>query len=199
MDTRENDMSKVSEFLKTNAGHIIGFLLLAVVVGVIGHSWLAEHDARLIADGQVKAAQAAIDTLKGQQTAVTKAAQVQVTVLQREAEAVKTAPEAIASLPSVTPTDSAPLQPEAIPDAPDRASVLAVPLYQDLNSCKQCTVNLDAETKKLDLQVQIDAEKDAEITTLKKKPGFWHRVGTTAKTVGVGVAIGAVGYAIATR
>ena len=60
---------------------------------------------------------------------------------------LKTAPEAIAALPSVTPDNTPPLQAEAIPDAPDRTSVLAVPLYQDLNSCKQCEVNLDATAK----------------------------------------------------
>jgi hypothetical protein len=195
MDTRENDMSKVSAFLKANAGHVIGFLLLvAVVIGF--RSYMAEHDARLVADGQVKTAQATIETLKQQQNNVTKAAQVQVTVLQKEAAAVKTAPEAIASLPSVS---AVPLEPEALPDEPLKVAVDAVPLYQELNSCKQCTVNLDASTKKMDLQLQIDAEKDTEIAALKKKPSFWRRVGTTAKTVGIGVGIGAVGYALASR
>jgi hypothetical protein len=182
-------------FIKTNAGHILGFLLLVVAV-IVFHSWLGEHDARLVADGQVKAAQATIDTLKSQQSALTEAAKVEVTVLQKAAAEVKTAPEAIAALPSVAVV---PIEAEAIPDAPDRTSVLAVPLYQDLNSCKQCTVNLDATTKKLNLQVEIDAEKDTEITALKKKPGFWHRVKETSITLGIGAGIGAVGYAVASH
>ena len=191
-------------YLKTAARAHVRALVITGVVLIAGRSWLAEHDARLTADGAVKTAQLAITDLQKQQTAVAQTAKVEVIQLREAAAQVKTTPEAIAALPSVTPdaTDTNPapaLNAEALPDAPGKVSVDAVPLYQDLNVCKQNAVSLNACTLELGLQKQIDTQKDVEIVALKKKPGFWHRVKETAITVGIGAGIGAVGYAVLTR
>lgn len=176
-------------YLKTTAGKHVFAIALSVVAIISFRSYMAEHDARLIADQQVKAAQSQIDTLQKQQVQADKAAKIQVVRLQAKAAEVKTAPEAIAALPSVSVEQ---LKARALPDAPSAVSVEAVPLYQELNKCKQDAVNLGACSVKLDLQQKIDADKDVQITALKKKPGFWHRVKSTAITLGIGAAAGYV-------
>jgi hypothetical protein len=183
-------------FLKTNAGHFIGAALF--VLAAFGfHLWLQEHDARMAAENTVKTAQAQIDSLKTQEATVAQTARVQIVTLQKDAAAVKTTPEAIKELSSVETT---PLNAEALPlpgqpplpDAPGKVAVDAVPLYQDLNACKQDAVNLAACTSEQSLQTKIDADKDAEIAALKKGPGFWHAVKVTAVTAGIGALVGYV-------
>jgi hypothetical protein len=51
----------------------------------------------------------------------------------------------------------------------------------ELGACRQDTINLDA----------IVFEKEREIKALHNKPGFWHRLASDAKKVGIGVAVGA--------
>lgn len=183
-------------WIKTHLSTHVGYLVVIGVVLLAGRLWLQEHDARLRADAQVKAAQSTIDTLKQQQTEVSNAAKSQVIVLQKEAAAVQTPAQAVKALaapvPELQPV-SAPLNTEVLPDAPDRVSVEALPLYQTLNSCKQDAINLGACSKELDFQNQIDAQKDVQITALKKKPGFFHRLGRAAKIIGCAGAGGALG------
>ena len=183
----------IINYLKTTAGKHVFFIVLAVVAFIVGRSWLQEHDARLQADATVKTAQTTIDTLAKQQTATAQAAKVEVTVLQKQADAVKTPLEAAKALPTV---ETQPLNAVSLPDAPTKVSVDVMPLFQSLSTCKQDAVNLGACGKELDIEKQIDGQKDVEITALKKKPGFWHRVKTTLITLGVGTA---AGYAIAHR
>lgn len=180
-------------YLKTSAGKHVFFIALLIAGIMLGRSWLAEHDARLTADSAVKTAQTEIATLQQQQVTATQAAKVQVIALQSQAAAVKTAPQAIAALPTVSADLHAETIPaEALPDAPQKVAVDAVPLYQQLNECKQTAVNLNACEINLGFEKQINADKDTEISALKAKPGFWHRVKTTAITVGIGVAVGYV-------
>jgi hypothetical protein len=192
------------------------FYLVLIAGGVIGfHSWLSEHDARLAADTQVKQLETEIPALKAQiatsdqaiktlsdsMAAVSQAAQKQVIEIQTKAAEVKTPAQAISSLDSVS---TVPLQAQSLPDAPDRASVLALPLFQELSQAAIDRVNLDAcsknlvsETKianendtKYQAEVKITATKVAEITALTKKPAFWKRVTGTLKPVGIGIGIG---------
>jgi len=190
-------MDAIITYLKTKAGAHLEALVIAGVLILLGHSWLAEHDARLAAAATVQVEQTQIDGLKAQQSAVTKAATVQLVQLQAAAAKVTSAPEAIAAIaavtPAATPTNPAPeLDAVPVPDAPTKTEVNAVPLYEDLNACKQTEIKLDACVQTLNLQTRIDADKDTEIVALKKKPGFWKRVLSTAKAVGVGVGIGVV-------
>lgn len=186
-------------YLKTTASAHLVIIGLAVVGFVFFRSFMAEHDARLQADTTVKSAQTQIQSLQAQQATVTKDAAVTVTVLQKEAAAVKTPVQAVQALQTPAPDMAetvAPLEVAALPDAPGRVSVNALPLNQDLNTCRQDAVNLGACTSTLGLEKQIEAQKDIEIVALKKKPGFWHRVKTTLITLGIGTA---AGYAIAHR
>ena len=145
-------------WLKANAGRHLEALVIAGVLVVTGRLWLQEHDARLQSDAAVKTAQSTIDGLRQQQGAVEKAAKVQVTILQKQADAVRTAPEAVQSLqtPTAALADAvAPLDVTTVPDAPERVAVNALPLYADLNTCQQDALSLGACTKSLDLQKQI--------------------------------------------
>jgi hypothetical protein len=169
--------------------HALGLIVAALLV-FGGRVWLMDHDARLRAESDVKAAQSKIESLQKQQNTVAQAAKVQVIQLKTEAAAVKTTEQAIAKLPDV---EIVPLNATALLDAPEKAAVDAVPLYQTLNTCKQCSVNLDAATQELDLQKQITAEKDTEITALRKKPSFLHRLGRAAKIVGCAAGGAAAG------
>jgi hypothetical protein len=184
---------EIISYLKTSAGKHV-FAIAVVVLGfIVGASWLQEHDARLKAEVTVKAAQDQINTLQTKKGDVDKAAKTQTSALQRQAAAVKTPKQAIDALPSVT---NAPLAPVPVPDLPDDVAVNAVALYKNLNACKQDAVNLAACSTKLDIQEQIDAKKDEQITALKRKPGFWKAVKSKAITLGIGAI---TGYVLAHR
>jgi hypothetical protein len=184
------------DWLKTNGAKHAEAIAIAAVLVFCGRMWLLEHDARLSADTKVKAAETTINTLEKQQSVTAQAAKVTVTVLQKEADAVKTPEEATAALqaPAKDVAEKVtPLAVEAVPDAPSRVSVLSAPLYTEVNSCQQCSVKLDAAQKELDIQKQITGEKDVQIAALKKKPGFMTRVVKGLKVVACAGAGGAVG------
>lgn len=165
---------------------------IAVCVVFAGRVWLQEHDARLTADQTVKAAQVQIDGLQKQKDTVEATASAAIAALKKQAAAVRTPAQAIPEIPKVAARD---LQPEALPNAPDKVAVQAVPLYQELNECKQDTADLAACSAKLDIQEKITAEKDTQITALKQKPGFFHRLGRAVKTTacaGIGGGLGSV-------
>jgi hypothetical protein len=183
-------MKPLIDWLKTYAATHVGYIVIVAVVLFAGRLYLQEHDARVRAEDTVKTAQTAIQGLQKQQSAVAQTAKVEVTVLQKEAAAVKTAPDALAALPNVT---DRPLNAEPVPDAPSKVSVDAVPLFQELSICKQCGVNLDAKTKELDIEKQIAAEKDVQIAALKKRPGFMTRVVKGLKVVGCAAGGAAAG------
>jgi hypothetical protein len=181
------------EWLKANAAKHVEALVIAAVLVFAGRIFLQEHDARIVADAQVKAAQSTIDDLKKQQTEVEKVAKAQVIVLQKEAVAVKTGPQAIESLdndpqvkavlPSLTP----------VPDEPGIVQVNALDLFKGVNACEQNSVNLGACSKELDIEKQIDGQKDDQIVALKKKPSFLRRLGKAALVVGCAAGGGAAG------
>jgi hypothetical protein len=172
--------------------HGATWLLFAVaLVGIFTYE--REHDQRIAADIAVKSATAQIADLQKQSTAVAAAATRQVVVIQQAAAKVQTSQEAVSALVTDTPSNpltGTTLAPVALPDAPDRVSVEALPLYQDAAICREDQINLGACTKETEIAKQESTAKDAEIKALKAKPSFWHRVKTTAVTVGIGVAVG---------
>jgi hypothetical protein len=162
------------------------------VAGVLvfgGRFALMEHDARLKADAAVASAEASVKSLQSQQATVTKQASTRVIVLQQKAAEVDTPAKAISALPEAAPE----IEPIALPDEPERVSVKAEPLYQDLNQAAQDKVELKACSDNLALQKQIDQEKDLEVKAEKKKPGFFHRLGKGLAVVGCSAAGGALG------
>lgn len=171
--------------------HVEGCLAAALLAAFVlaGVAFVQEHDARIKADVTVQAAQTQISDLQKQKDAADAAAQKQITALQKQAKTVKTPAQAVQAIPPLT---DVPLNMRQAPGLPDAVTVDALPLFQQLNECKQDAVNLSACSTKLDLEQKIDADKDVQITALKKKPGFWTRVKDTAITVGIGVAAGYV-------
>jgi hypothetical protein len=164
-------------------------LAIAGALVFAGRIYLQDHDARLKADETVKTAQATIDGLQKQAQAVQAVAARKVVILQKEAATVKTGPQALEHLPEL---DMPELRPEPMPD-PERVSVQVVPLYQDLNACKQCSIELEATKQALELQTAISKEKDTEITALKRKPSFLKRLGRAALVTGCAAGGSAAG------
>lgn len=163
----------------------------ALVIG--GRSYLAEHDARLRADAAARTAQTQIMDLEKQQATIRKQAAAKVVVLQQKAAEVKTVPEAVKALQSDAQVKTALPSLTQLPDAPDQLKVNTLELFKGVNKCEQDAVQLDACTKTLDLQKQITTQKEVEITALKKKPSFWHRLGKAAKIIGCAGAGAAIG------
>lgn len=177
----------ILNYLKSRASkHVLGIVVAAGVV-LAGHSWLAEHDARMIAEQTVKAVQTNIDSLQKQSQIVQQAGQVQIAALAKQAAAVKTPAQAIQAIPTIA---DAPLNVRPAPGLPDAVTVDALPLFQELNACKQTAVGLGVCTTRMDLQTKIDADKDQQITALKQKPAFWKRTKTTAEVLAIGAALG---------
>lgn len=185
------------QWLKDNASKHIEALVIAGALVFFGRMYLQEHDARLQADTQVKAAQTAIDSIQKQAAALQAVASQKVVVLQKEAATVKTPEEAVqvVTTPERLATVAPPLdvKPEALPGDPGRVSVEALPLYQDFSTCKQCSVELDATKQALDLQKAVDKDKDVQITALKKKPGFGQRMLKGLKVIGCAAGGAAIG------
>ena len=180
-------------WLKANAGKHIEALVIAGALIFVGRMWLQEHDARLQADTQVKTAQAAIDTLKQQQSVIAQAAKVQIVTLREQAATVQTPVQAVQALQKDPEVKTVLPTLETVPDAPDMVKVNALDLFKGVNQCEQDAVTATSCTKELDIQKQIDTQKDVEITALKKKPGFFKRLLKGAKVVGCSAAGGYLG------
>lgn len=170
--------------------HLHGYyLVILVLLGIMAHVWLSEHDARVQAEATVKTEQAKEKDLTAQISQTKAAAAVQVQTIQRAITALKTPAQAIAAIPTLS---ELPLNARPLPADPTAVVVDAVPLAQELGKCRETAVELGSCQKQAALQEEIHAADQAEIKALKKKPAFWHRVGTTLKTIGIGVGIGAV-------
>jgi hypothetical protein len=166
--------------------HIFWVALVSVAL-VLGHSWLAEHDSRIVAEQTVKVAQDSVKTLQAQLTDIQKQGQQKVAVIQQKAAQVKTPAQAIAAIPDVS---TLPLHSQPIPQTPTQVAVDALALYQELATARATDVRLETCQDSLNRQTQISNQQNLEIVELKRKPAFWHRVGSTLKTVGVGIGIG---------
>lgn len=179
-------------YLKTTATKHILFIAVVVAGFFIGRAYLAERDARAKAEATVKTAQTQIDTLAKQQTATAQAAKVQITVLQKAAEAVQTAPQAVKALETDNAVKDVLPSMAVLPDAPGKVSVDALELFKGVNKCEQDAVTATSCTQELTLQKQIATEKDGQIAALKKKPSFWTRAKNEALTIGISAAVGYV-------
>jgi len=192
--------------------------VVAVGVAFIGYrSYIAEHDARLLADQKVAVAEQQVKALQtniDQNNAAIASLQQQMS--QRDAQNAQIISKLVAQQKAaVTPSQQvAVLQttaklPEPIvsiagtPDWKLPASDVQ-PLFQAITDGQIAGTNLAACQSDLTDEKQIEAKdqstiadqkqqldlKDTEIATLKKKPGFWHRVSGTLKLVGIGIGIG---------
>lgn len=182
------NLTTVKAFFTNNLGHVLGLVItVATVIGF--HSWLAEHDARMVADGQVKTAEATVAGLRANQTTTATVAAAQVQTLRTQAVKTTTPAAALVILRTTAPE----LEATTVPTTgllSSEVAVDAVPLYQDLNAAAQDKVNLAACTTELTDEKGVTTAKDAEIKALKSKGGFWVRVRNTAVEVGIGAALG---------
>lgn len=180
-------IQELISYLKTSAAkHVLG-IAVAVFVVIAFRSYMAEHDARIVAEATVKQAQTQVADLQKQKQDVAQAAEAQIATLRKQAERVKTPADALEALPQVS---TQPLAPMPLPDAPDKVAVDTLPLFRELNKCRQCDAALAADDKQLAIDKQIDTQKDIEITALKKKPAFWKRVKKTGEVLAIGAALG---------
>ena len=169
--------------------HVAYIALIAI--GCIGlRAYLAEHDQRLLAEYAVKASQQQVASLEAQIKANEQQAEQAREQYQRLRTEVRTPLQVVQELPKVA---SVPVPPQL--DATNnlvfpQADVL--PLFSTLADGAQCKVELASAQSNLALESQVIAEKDKQVAALRKKPSFWHRVGSIAKQVGVGIVIGVV-------
>ena len=168
----------------------IFWIVLAVVLGVMGHVWLKEHDARVIAENTIKVSEAQVKTLQDEIKQLQVIAAQKVVVIQKESAAIKTTPQAI---PVIQAFDLA-LNARPLPQFPLDVQVAAIPLAHDLEQCRIDKINLDACQVVEQKQEGIVAEKDKQIVALKAKPKFWNRVkgqlesGSILITIGILIA-----------
>lgn len=168
------------------------FYIVLIVVGVIAfRSWSQEHDARILAEQQIKQSDAQVKTLQQQITTTTAQATQKALKVTQIVKAAKTPAQQIAAVPQLTdiPLNARPIA-SLSPDGPAQVAVDLAPLVQELGQCKTAAINLGACTTNYNSCQDIVKLRDGEIATLKKKPNFWHRVATVAKDVGIGIGIG---------
>lgn len=164
--------------------------LVLIGVGLLAfHSWLQEHDQRLMAEQTARVAEQKFEDFQKQVDAVNAVASQKVQVIERQIESVKTPAAAIAGIPDVS---TLPLHAVPVPSVPGAVQVDALPLYQELAACQINTVKLDACTQSSAIKDQQITEQKQAIAALKRPVGFWHRFYGALKYVGIGVGIGAV-------
>jgi len=170
------------------------YLIIGIVLalgGYIGvHSWIQEHDARLLAQQQEKISETVVKNLQQQIADRDAGAKQAQAVIVKVVHDTKTPEQAAQNLPQVV---TAPL-PVPVVTQPSgdwlvpKADVL--PIFTQLADDKICRSQLDTTTKDLSDTKAIVVQKDAEITVLKKPKGFWGRLKTTTKDIGIGLGIG---------
>jgi hypothetical protein len=151
--------------------------------------WLSEHDARILADVQVKESQSTIDQLRQQIAAGKVETQKQVQVIIKEVQAAKTPAQQIAEINKLAQN---PIHAEPVLSDPSKVLVDLAPMLEEESECRQQAVKLGACEQEIKLRDSIDIEQGKQVAALKKKPGFWHRVADTAKKVAIGVGVGIV-------
>jgi hypothetical protein len=162
--------------------------IVALVVGLIGvHSYMAEHDQRLVAAQQVKLSEQQVADLRSQIEASNAAAAQTIAALKAKAAQVKTPQQAIIAIPDVSSLHVTP----SLSD-PTKIEVPAVEFYQEESTCRQQAVALTACQQSVPELNAIIEHKNDEIAAYKKPKSFWHRTTSTLKYIGIGIAIGAV-------
>jgi hypothetical protein len=172
--------------------HLFYWIIGAVALFAF-HTWLQEHDARLLAETQVKQSEGVVSDLRSQISSRKEETDQQKQVIIREVHDAATPAQQIALIPKLA---EVPLNPVSLPDAPSAVKVELAPLISQLAKCKDDAISLGAcrqDTLNLD---SIVFEKDREIKALGKKSGFWKRLASDSRKIGVGMAIG-VGVGIA--
>jgi len=192
-------------------------ILAIIAVAWAGHSWIAEHDARVKAEASVAASQKSIDStaaekkeLLDEQKARDAQTASQIDKLAASAAMQKTPQQLVKWLPMQLGPLPAPVKASiapATPQDPAPPAVFTVPqadlpaLRDQVASCQKNAVALSGAQQdasscearaKLSAQQLAAAQDQVKDLQLELKGGtFWHRLKSGAKKVGIGVAIGA--------
>jgi hypothetical protein len=170
--------------------HLV-WIVGASVALVMGHSFIAEHDARILADAQVKTSERSVADLTKQIASTNTAAADKVRTVVKIVHDAQTPAQQIAAVPQLT---DIPLNARSIPplaaSGPPQVAVDLAPLVEELGKCRESSVELAACQANLQAEASIVGQKQTEISALKKKPTFWARVSGIAKAVGIGIGIG---------
>lgn len=178
---------RVVSSLRTHTGYVIGIIAGLVFLFVMFITWRSEHDARLLAEVQIKQSEEKVKTLQQEMDTRSTVAAQTVAAIRKRSAAITTPVQAIQAIPDLSTTQ---LNSRALPDNPNQAGVDVLPLIQELTKCRTDAVDLALCRANLGSQVEITAQKDLEIIALKKKPRFWARVWSGTKKVAIGVGIG---------
>jgi hypothetical protein len=166
------------------------WIVAAIVGGIAFHSWIAEHDQRLKAEQQQKISETNVKSLQQQIADRDKQTAAQVAPVVKIIHDTVTVPQAIANLPAVV---NQPLPTPVIPQ-PNNAVLIpepdVIPLFQQVADDRVCRALLATANQDLTDQKGITKQKDDEISALKKPKGFWKRVASTAKVIGISAGIG---------
>lgn len=173
--------------MKTHAAYIAAAVVIALLLTFGFTAWRQEHDARLIAEVKIVAAEQNIAHLQTDIQAITAQRDAKLSTLEKQRKTVSTPAAAITAIPDLS---TLPLSTRPVSDDLSRVSVDALSLFNELNSCRQTEVKLDACTQTAAKTADIVAEKTAEVVALKKRPSIWKRFTGTLKAVGIGVGIG---------
>ena len=197
--------------------HHLPWCIIVVAIAVGGTTWLHEHDARLAAEAKIKVDESQVQVLQQsiaqnnqaiaslqQQMQQRDAANAQlIATLVKQRQAATTPPQQVAVLQSEA---NLPAPIVSLPNSSDwkLPAVDVEPLFSQVNSGLQAQAALSTcqadllDTRSIvskddstiaDQTKQIALKQD-EIQSLKKKPSFWKRVGSTMKAVGIGFGIG---------
>jgi hypothetical protein len=169
-------------FPKVHVSYLTLIAVACLASYLVFTSWREEHDARLVSEVKVHAAEDLVKSLQQQIQDRDAASAQQIALLKKQAAAVTTPPQAIAAIPQIS---NVPLNARVLPDSPTQVGVDALPLFQELSACRQQSVTLGTCQADLKDSQAVIAQKDVEIVALKKKPGFWKTVTSHGK---VGVA-----------
>lgn len=173
--------------LPSHTGIHLFYLALVIVLGVMAHVWLSEHDERLLAEQTVKVSKQHEADLEAQLKALSSVTAAQVKAVQAKVATVKTVPQAIAAIPELS---NLPLNARPIPSMPDDVAVNAVALTQELGACRTDRIELGSCQQAIVLKDGIIAEEKTQIAALTAKPKFWHRVGSKLKNGSILISIG---------
>lgn len=177
----------IKTFLLSHAIWIVAIL----VALVIGHIALQEHDARVLAEAQIKTSEATVKNLQDQITATNAQAAQKVQTIVKIVHDLGPAPtpaQVVTAVPQIV--GDIPLNARTIPNDPVDMSVAALPFLQFVQEAATDKINLAACKSDLTNETAIVTAKNVEITALRKKPSFFHRLTGIAKTVGIGIGIG---------
>jgi hypothetical protein len=175
-------------YLKQYLGTHLFYIVVIAIAILCGRAWLQEHDARVLAEQEIRKSEQQVEDLQKQIATNDAAATKQLSALQTQRQQTKTPQQAIAAIPTLS---DVPLNARPGPTL-GTTVVDIMPLFEELSECKQDAVKLNACQSDYKAEVAIAAQKDDQIKALTKKPRLWKRFVSTLKTAAIGGVVAEV-------